>query len=79
MRFDCFTLFPAMLVSPFDSSIIKRAQTTGAVEIHIHDLRDWTYDRHRTADDDEADVLLRRLQGAVDEHEGAHGSRSFRW
>lgn len=51
MRFDCFTLFPAMFASPFDSSIIKRAQTTGAVEIHIHDLRDWTYDRHRTADD----------------------------
>jgi len=40
-----------MFASPFDSSIIKRAQTTGAVEIHVHDLREWTYDRHRTADD----------------------------
>ncbi|MGH2551227.1 MAG: tRNA (guanosine(37)-N1)-methyltransferase TrmD [Thermomicrobiales bacterium] len=51
MRFDCFTLFPEMFTSPFDSSIIKRAQTTGAVEIGIHDLRTWTYDKHRTADD----------------------------
>lgn len=51
MRFDCFTLFPEMFTGPFDSSIIKRAQTTGAVEIGIHDLRTWTYDKHRTADD----------------------------
>lgn len=51
MRFDCFTLFPDMFTGPFDSSIIKRAQTTGAVEIHVHDIRNWTYDRHRTADD----------------------------
>ena len=40
-----------MFTGPFDSSIIKRAQTTGAVEIAIHDIRTWTYDRHRTADD----------------------------
>ncbi len=40
-----------MFTGPFDSSIIKRAQTTGAVEIHVHDIRNWTYDRHRTADD----------------------------
>ena len=51
MRFDCFTLFPEMFTGPFDSSIIKRAQTTDAVEIAIHDIRTWTYDRHRTADD----------------------------
>lgn len=51
MRFDCFTLFPEMFAGPFDSSIIKRAQTTGAVEIGIHDLRTWTNDKHRTADD----------------------------
>lgn len=40
-----------MFTGPFDSSIIKRAQTTGAVDIAVHDLRTWTYDRHRTADD----------------------------
>jgi len=51
VRFDCFTLFPEMFTGPFDSSIIKRAQTTDAVEIAIHDIRTWTYDRHRTADD----------------------------
>jgi tRNA (guanine37-N1)-methyltransferase len=51
VRFDCFTLFPEMFTGPFDASIIKRAQTNGAVEIEVHDLRTWTYDRHRTADD----------------------------
>lgn len=51
MRFDCFTLFPAMFAGPFDTSIIKRAQDAGLLEIAIHDIRDWTYDRHRTADD----------------------------
>jgi tRNA (guanine37-N1)-methyltransferase len=51
VRFDCFTLFPEMFAGPFDSSIIKRAQTNAAVEIGVHDLRTWTYDRHRTADD----------------------------
>jgi len=40
-----------MFTGPFDSSIIKRARTTDAVEIAIHDIRTWTYDRHRTADD----------------------------
>jgi tRNA (guanine37-N1)-methyltransferase len=40
-----------MFTGPFDASIIKRAQTNGAVEIEVHDLRTWTYDRHRTADD----------------------------
>jgi tRNA (guanine37-N1)-methyltransferase len=51
VRFDCFTLFPEMFTGPFDTSIIKRAQTTGAVEIGIHDLRTWTYDKHHKADD----------------------------
>jgi tRNA (guanine37-N1)-methyltransferase len=51
VRFDCFTLFPEMFSGPFDSSIIKRAQTTDAVAISIHDLRTWTYDKHHKADD----------------------------
>ena len=51
MRFDVFTLFPGMFAGPLDESIIKRARAAGLVEIAIHDIRDWTTDRHRTADD----------------------------
>ncbi len=51
LRFDLFTLFPAMFAGPFDLSIVRRAQDRGLVEIRIHDIRDWTADRHRTADD----------------------------
>ncbi len=48
---DIFTLFPAMFSGPFDESIVKRARDTGAIVIRVHDIRDWTIDRHRTADD----------------------------
>lgn len=51
MRFDIFTLFPQMFVGPFQESIIKRALEQGLVEIEIHDIRDYTADRHRSADD----------------------------
>ncbi|MDP8908549.1 MAG: tRNA (guanosine(37)-N1)-methyltransferase TrmD [Chloroflexota bacterium] len=40
-----------MFAGPFDESIIKRARAAGIVEIGIHDIRDWSTDRHRTADD----------------------------
>lgn len=51
MRFDIFTLFPDFFASPFDSSILKRAQTSGAIEIGVHDIRQATTDKHRTCDD----------------------------
>lgn len=51
LRFDVFTLFPAMFSGPLDESIIERAKQRGVVEIAIHDIRDWTHDRHRTVDD----------------------------
>ncbi|MBS1252816.1 MAG: tRNA (guanine-N(1)-)-methyltransferase [Anaerolineales bacterium] len=51
MRFDIFTLFPQMFAGPFEESIIKRAQENGLVEVAIHDIRAYTRDRHRTADD----------------------------
>lgn len=51
LRIDIFTLFPTMFDGVFGESIVKRAQAKGLIEIHIHDIRDWTYDRHRTADD----------------------------
>ncbi|MCP4715552.1 MAG: tRNA (guanosine(37)-N1)-methyltransferase TrmD [Deltaproteobacteria bacterium] len=51
VQFDIITLFPAMFQSPLQESILKRAQQRGLVSIHIHDLRDYTEDKHRTADD----------------------------
>jgi tRNA (guanine37-N1)-methyltransferase len=51
MRFDIFTLFPEMFVGPFQESILKRAQARGVVHIGLHDIRDYTTDRHRSADD----------------------------
>jgi tRNA (guanine37-N1)-methyltransferase len=50
-RVDIFTLFPPMFAGPFDHSIVRRARDAGKVDIQVHDLRDWTHDRHRTADD----------------------------
>lgn len=51
LRFSIFTLFPDMFAGPFGESIIRRAIETELVEIEIQNIRDWTYDRHRTADD----------------------------
>lgn len=51
LRVDIFTLFPGMFVGPLSESIIHRAVGRGLIEIAIHDIRDWTTDRHRTADD----------------------------
>jgi tRNA (guanine37-N1)-methyltransferase len=51
IRFDVFTLFPAMFDGPLSESILRRAVERGLVEIHVHDIREWTNDRHRTADD----------------------------
>lgn len=51
MRIDVITGFPRMVQGPLDESILKRARTKGLVEIVIHDLREYTTDRHRTIDD----------------------------
>lgn len=51
MRIDIITVLPEMFESPFGHSIIKRARQKGLVEIHIHQLRDYTTDKHRTVDD----------------------------
>jgi tRNA (guanine37-N1)-methyltransferase len=40
-----------MFTGPFDSSILKRAADAGLFELAVHDIRNWTYDRHKTADD----------------------------
>lgn len=51
MRIDILTLFPDMFQGPFDESIVGRAAAGGVVEICIHNIRDFTNDRHRTVDD----------------------------
>jgi tRNA (guanine37-N1)-methyltransferase len=51
LRIDVFTLFPGTFAGPLDESILKRARAASIVDIAIHDLREWTRDRHRTADD----------------------------
>jgi tRNA (guanine37-N1)-methyltransferase len=51
MRFDIITIFPDLFTGPFDYGILKRARTSGLVDIGLHDLRGFTHDRHRTVDD----------------------------
>ena len=51
MRIDIITVVPELLESPLNESILKRAQEGGFVEIHIHNLRDYTDDKRRTVDD----------------------------
>jgi tRNA (guanine37-N1)-methyltransferase len=51
MRIDIVTIFPGMFPGPLGMSIIARAVERGLVDLRIHDLRDWTTDRHHTTDD----------------------------
>ena len=51
LRFDVFTLFPRTVEAPLEESIIRRAIERGIVAVQAHDIRTWTHDRHRTADD----------------------------
>jgi len=50
MRIDILTLFPQMF-SPLNASMMWKARDRGLLDLHLHDLRDWTTDRHRSADD----------------------------
>lgn len=51
MRIDILTVLPEMLESPLNCSILKRAQTKGLVEFHVHNLRDYSTNKHRKVDD----------------------------
>jgi len=51
MRIDIITIFPEMFEGPFSHSMIKRAQTKGLAEIHLHNLRDYSDNKHRKVDD----------------------------
>ena len=51
MKIDIVTLFPEICRAPLGESIMKRAQKNGIVHLYIHNLRDWTTDKHHVADD----------------------------
>src|SRR6266513_2822309 len=51
MRIDIVTLFPEICRTPLSESILKRAQQKGILELHVHNLRDWTTDKHHIVDD----------------------------
>ena len=51
MRIDILTVMPEALESPLHCSILQRAQDKGLVEIHVHNLRDWSLRKHRKVDD----------------------------
>jgi tRNA (guanine37-N1)-methyltransferase len=51
VRIDILTLFPDMVKGPLKKSILKRAQEKGLVKINVLDIRSFTHDKHRTADD----------------------------
>jgi tRNA (guanine37-N1)-methyltransferase len=49
--FHVLTIFPEFFTGPFAHGVVKRAKDTGLLDIRIHNLRDWTHDRHKTVDD----------------------------
>jgi len=51
MRFHILTIFPDFFAGPFDHGVVARAKSSGLLDILVHDLRNWTYDRHKTVDD----------------------------
>ena len=51
MRFDIMTLFPELVASVLSESIIGRAQKAGTIEVHAHNIRDYSKDKHRRVDD----------------------------
>ncbi len=51
MRFDIITIFPEFFTGPLDYGIVRRAREARLIETHLHDLRNFAHDRHRTVDD----------------------------
>ena len=49
MRLDVVTIFPEYL-DPLNVSLVGKARARGQLNVHVHDLRQWTYDRHSTVD-----------------------------
>jgi len=51
VRIDVFTIFPAVVEAPLPGSLLGRAIGEGVLDVRVHDLRQWSVDRHRTVDD----------------------------
>ena len=51
MIFRILTIFPEFFTGPFAHGVVKRGKDAGLLDIQIHNLRDWTHDRHKTVDD----------------------------
>jgi tRNA (guanine37-N1)-methyltransferase len=51
MKFHLLTIFPQFFEGPFQHGVVARAAEAGALELNVHDLRNWTHDLHRTVDD----------------------------
>jgi tRNA (guanine37-N1)-methyltransferase len=51
LRFDIITIFPEFFREAIDCGIVRRARNAGLVDIHAHDLRQWTTDKHHVVDD----------------------------
>ena len=51
MRFDVITIFPGFFTGPLDYGIVRRAREADLIETDVHDLREFTHDRHKTVDD----------------------------
>src|SRR5580692_8011596 len=51
MIFRILTIFPGFFQGPLQHGVVAKAAESGLLQIHLHDLRDWTHDRHRTVDD----------------------------
>jgi tRNA (guanine37-N1)-methyltransferase len=51
MRFEIVTIFPGFFAGPLDYGIVRRARESGLVQVGVHDLREFTHDRHRSVDD----------------------------
>tara|TARA_B100000674_G_C37969120_1_gene976067 strand:- start:911 stop:1588 length:678 start_codon:yes stop_codon:yes gene_type:complete len=51
VRIDILTILPELLEGPFSASIMKRAQDKGHVDIHLHNIRDYSTDKHKNVDD----------------------------
>jgi len=51
MIFHVLTIFPDFFRGPFEHGVVAKARDAGSLEIRVHNLRDWAYDRHKTVDD----------------------------
>ena len=82
IRFQILTTFPEMFQGPFSESMLQKAQEAGRVDIQVHNLRDWTQDRHRSTDDiqyggGEGMVMLAEpIIEAVEDLQQRHAGRS---